>query len=74
MLLLCRLFAHRSETLATDLAGRTAKCSSFGGADGASARSFVVSKTVPATAYLGGFSGSMFHAIKLIAGRVRVMS
>jgi len=30
--------------------------------------------TVPATAYLGGFSGSMFHAIKLIAGRVRVMS
>ena len=29
--------------------------------------------TLPA-AYLGGFSGSMFHAIKLIAGRVRVTS
>ena len=29
--------------------------------------------TAPATAYLGGFSGSMFRAIKLIAGRVRVM-
>ena len=30
--------------------------------------------TIPATAYLGDFSGSMFRTIRLIAGRVRVMS
>ena len=54
MLLLCSLFAHRSETLAADLAGPTAKCSPFGGNDGASAQSFVFLDTVPATAYFGG--------------------
>jgi len=43
LLLLCGLLAHRLEAFAAELAGRTARCWPFGAANGASARSLVVS-------------------------------
>ena len=43
MLLLCRLFGYRPEVFAVELVGCTTGCWLFGGANGASARCFVVS-------------------------------
>lgn len=59
--------------LAADLAGRTASVRHSAVPMGPRLGVLRSLDTVPTTAYFSSFSGSMFHAIKLIAGRVRVM-
>ena len=74
MILMCRLLTHRTGVLAVELMGSTARCWLFGSADGSSVRESC-GHWIPATAYiLGGFSGGMFHALALVAGRVGVLS
>ena len=70
MLSLCR-FWHT----AAELVGRAARYWLFGGATGASAWGVLWSlDAVLTTAYLHCFSGGIFHAVKLIAGQVRIMN